>query len=250
MDEKRTPGAEQSAPTQTGVGARTSEAATRSTTEQSRETLTEAARAASDTARTTYDQGRRYVRDMSERYPQARRYYERGSRAVGARVSEAPLLSLLAVGAAGYLLAWAMQGGRKDRSERMLARARKGDLPGYRTGKPLIESDRVEGTTVYDLDGNHIGTIKRVMIDKISGRVAYAVMSFGGFLGLGSEEYAVPWSVLDYDTELGGYRTDLTEDEVQHAPSLSQGKDFDWSDARREQQLHDYYGVTYYWLVP
>jgi hypothetical protein len=56
------------------------------------------------------------------------------------------------------------------------------------TGKPLIESDRVEGTTVYDPSGNNIGSIKRLMIEKISGRVAYAVMSFGGFLGMGTEE--------------------------------------------------------------
>ena len=52
--------------------------------------------------------------------------------------------------------------------------------PGEMTGKPLIESDRVEGTTVYDPNGNKIGSIKRLMIEKISGRVAYAVMSFGG----------------------------------------------------------------------
>ena len=51
-------------------------------------------------------------------------------------------------------------------------------------GKPLIESDPVEGTTVYDASGNKIGSIKRLMIDKVGGRVAYAVMSFGGFLGM------------------------------------------------------------------
>ncbi|WP_230532616.1 PRC-barrel domain-containing protein [Microvirga roseola] len=130
----------------------------------------------------------------------------------------------------------------------MMRRARKGDYPGFRSGKPLIESDRVEGTAVYDFDGNHIGTIKRVMIEKVSGRVAYAVMSFGGFLGLGSEEYAIPWSVLDYDTELEGYRTALTEEDVRHAPSFSRDQGSDWSDPQRDRELHDYYGVTYYWL--
>jgi PRC-barrel domain len=89
------------------------------------------------------------------------------------------------------------------------------------TGKPLIESDRVEGTTVYDPAGNNIGSIKRLMIEKISGRVAYAVMSFGGFLGLGAEEHAVPWSKLTYDTNLGGYRSDLTEQQLQGAPAFS-----------------------------
>src|SRR4051812_20869083 len=64
------------------------------------------------------------------------------------------------------------------------------------TGKPLIESDRVEGTTVYDPQGNNIGSIKKLMIEKITGRVAYAVMSFGGFIGMGSEEHTIPWSKL------------------------------------------------------
>ena len=64
---------------------------------------------------------------------------------------------------------------------------RASDAPGVMTGKPLIESDRVEGTTVYDPSGNNIGSVRRLMIDKMSGRVAYAVMSFGGFLGMGEE---------------------------------------------------------------
>jgi len=84
------------------------------------------------------------------------------------------------------------------------ARSRR-DSPGQRTGKRLIESDRVEGTAVYDRDGNRIGTIERVMLDKITGRAAYAVMSFGGFFGLGAQEFAVPWGMLDYDTSLEGY---------------------------------------------
>jgi sporulation protein YlmC with PRC-barrel domain len=64
------------------------------------------------------------------------------------------------------------------------------------TGKPLIESDRVEGTAVYDPRGTKIGSIKRLMIDKLSGKVAYSVMSFGGFLGIGEQEHVVPWSKL------------------------------------------------------
>jgi sporulation protein YlmC with PRC-barrel domain len=80
-----------------------------------------------------------------------------------------------------------------------------------RTGKPLIESDRVEGTTVYDRKGNKLGSIKRLMIDKISGKISYAVVSVAGFLGIGAEEYAVPWNKLTHDERLGGYRTDITE---------------------------------------
>jgi PRC-barrel domain len=118
---------------------------------------------------------------------------------------------------------------------------------GVTSGKPLIESDRVEGTTVYDPQGNNIGSIKRLMIEKISGRVAYAVMSFGGFLGMGEEEHAVPWSKLTYDTSLGGYRTDITEDQLRRAPAFTRDRSWDWSDRQRERELHDYYRTRYYW---
>ena len=115
------------------------------------------------------------------------------------------------------------------------------------TGKPLIESDRVEGTTVYDVRGNNIGSIKRLMIEKISGRVAYAVMSFGGFLGMGTEEHSIPWKKLTYDTSLGGYRTDVTEAQLKGAPAFSRDSKWDWSDRNRERELHDYYKAPYYW---
>jgi hypothetical protein len=116
-----------------------------------------------------------------------------------------------------------------------------------RTGKPLIESDRVEGTTVYSMDGSDIGSIKRLMIDKISGKVAYAVMSFGGFLGMGAEEYTIPWSKLDYDTSLGGYRTDITEAQLRGAPTFYRDGDYDWTDRERERELHDYWRAPLYW---
>lgn len=78
------------------------------------------------------------------------------------------------------------------------------NVPGQMTGKPLIESDRVEGTTVYDPRGTNIGSIKRLMI--VSGKVAYAVLSFkistyGAFEGMGET-----WSKLTYDTNLGSKR--------------------------------------------
>jgi hypothetical protein len=118
---------------------------------------------------------------------------------------------------------------------------------GTRTGKPLIESDRVEGTTVYDQEGNDIGSIKRLMIEKLSGQVAYAVMSFGGFMGMGSEEHTIPWRKLNYDTSLGGYRTDITEDQLRGAPTFYRDQNWDWGDRNREQELHDYYRAPYYW---
>ena len=116
-----------------------------------------------------------------------------------------------------------------------------------RTGKRLIESDRVEGTTVYDPQGNNIGSIKRIMIDKVSGQVAYAVMAFGGFLGMGTEQHSIPWNKLTYDTNLGGFRTDITEQQLRGAPAFSRDTNYDWSDRNRERELHDYYGSSYYW---
>jgi hypothetical protein len=85
------------------------------------------------------------------------------------------------------------------------------------------------------------------MIEKLSGRVAYAVMSFGGFLGMGEEEHAVPWSKLTYDTSLGGYRTDITKDQLRGAPAFTRDRSWDWSDRQRERELHDYYRTGSYW---
>jgi hypothetical protein len=75
----------------------------------------------------------------------------------------------------------------------------------------LIGSDKVEGTAVYGADDAKIGSIERVMIDKMSGKVSYAVLSFGGFLWIGDDHYPLPWQSLKYDTNLGGYRTGITE---------------------------------------
>jgi hypothetical protein len=78
----------------------------------------------------------------------------------------------------------------------------------------LISSEDVEGTEVYGPDHKNIGQIDHLMIDKGSGRVAYAVMSFGGFLGVGHSHYPVPWGALAFDTTLGGFRTNITEQQL------------------------------------
>jgi hypothetical protein len=110
--------------------------------------------------------------------------------------------------------------------------------------RQLISSEDVEGTNVYDLKGSKIGEIDHLMIDKISGRVAYAVMSFGGFLGLGHSHYPLPWAALKYNVQLGGYETGVTEAQLKDAPSFS---DDSWSDRNWESQTHTYYNVRPYW---
>ena len=105
----------------------------------------------------------------------------------------------------------------------------------------LIGSDKVAGTAVYGADDQKIGSIQRVMIDKISGRVSYAVVSFGGFLGIGEDYVPVRWPTLKYDTRVGGYRLGVTEDQLKGAPRYGQHDSWDWSDAKRRQQVSDYW---------
>jgi PRC-barrel domain len=107
----------------------------------------------------------------------------------------------------------------------------------------LIGSDKVEGTAVYGADDSKIGSIERVMIDKTSGRVSYAVLGFGGILGLGNDHYPLPWQSLKYDTDLGGYRTGVTEDQLRRAPKYRDANDWNWSDAARNRAVDAYYGV-------
>lgn len=110
----------------------------------------------------------------------------------------------------------------------------------------LIASDKVEGTKVYGSDGKHIGSIERVILEKRSGRVSYAVLAFGGFLGLGENHYPLPWAKLSYDEDLGGYRTDVTREMVENAPKY-RGDDYEWN-RDNGRQVYDYYGVPPYWM--
>ncbi|MGA8693909.1 MAG: PRC-barrel domain-containing protein [Xanthobacteraceae bacterium] len=105
----------------------------------------------------------------------------------------------------------------------------------------LIGSDKVDGTAVYGADDRKIGSVQRVMIDKISGKVAYAVISFGGFLGMGEDYYPMPWANLKYDTQLGGYRVGITEQQLKSAPKFNRNTDWDWSDRSRDRTVYDYY---------
>jgi len=107
----------------------------------------------------------------------------------------------------------------------------------------LIGSDKVEGTAVFGPDDNKIGAIERVMIDKMSGKVSYAVLGFGGFLGLGNDHYPLPWQSLKYDTRLGCYRTGITEDQLRGAPKYRDDTDWNWGDVGTTRALNDYYGV-------
>jgi hypothetical protein len=105
----------------------------------------------------------------------------------------------------------------------------------------LIGSDKVVGTAVYGRDNEKIGEIERVMIEKASGSVSYAVLSFGGFLGIGDDYYPLPWSSLKYDTDIGGYRVGVTQEQLNRAPKHAADDNWDWSDPVRTKAVDDYY---------
>lgn len=106
----------------------------------------------------------------------------------------------------------------------------------------LISSDKVEGTAVYNNEGERLGTVSSLMIGKRDGQVEYAVLSFGGLFGLGTDQYPLPWSMLDYDTELGGYAIDLDKETLRDAPRYSDNQRPDYG-REYNDQINSYYGV-------
>jgi sporulation protein YlmC with PRC-barrel domain len=108
----------------------------------------------------------------------------------------------------------------------------------------LIASDRVEGTPVRRMNGEKIGAIERVMIDKRNGNVAYAVLTFGGFLGIGQKHMPIPWSRLHYDAKLAAYQIDLSDRDLD---SIKAGEDFDWGDRPIQVEMEGRHRIPGYW---
>jgi PRC-barrel domain len=105
----------------------------------------------------------------------------------------------------------------------------------------LIASNKVEGTAVYNRAGERLGTVYNFMVDKVSGQVAYAVMSFGGFLGIGERYHPLPWKALTYDTKLGGYVVDRTREQLERAPNYAASQEPNWSDLAYRRQIDQYW---------
>ncbi len=106
----------------------------------------------------------------------------------------------------------------------------------------LIASNKVEGTAVYSRTGQRLGSIYNFMVDKRSGKVEYAVMSYGGFLGMGTRYYPMPWDLLEYDTRLGGYRVDMMERDLERAPSFDRSNEPEF-DQRYGERVRGWYGL-------
>jgi hypothetical protein len=106
--------------------------------------------------------------------------------------------------------------------------------------RDLIASDKVEGTAVYDRNGERLGSVYNFMVGKRSGQVAYAVMSFGGWLGMAESYHPLPWHTLTYDTERGGYVVSLSKERLRNAPNHKTDQDTS-SDRGYWRQVKDYW---------
>jgi hypothetical protein len=109
----------------------------------------------------------------------------------------------------------------------------------------LIASNKVEGTAVYSRQGERLGQVYNFMVDKYSGQVAYAVMSFGGFLGIGESYHPLPWEALDYDVNMGGFVVELDRSQLEGAPYYGRDEDPWASDPDYGRNVHSYYGYPY-----
>lgn len=111
----------------------------------------------------------------------------------------------------------------------------------------VIESDRVEGTKVYGKDGDKIGTVQRILIDKQSGQARDVEISVGSFLGMGGELHSLPWEKLKYDTLLDGYKLDVTEEQLREAPTYGEHERERQLERDYQTQVYSYWVVTPYW---
>jgi sporulation protein YlmC with PRC-barrel domain len=113
----------------------------------------------------------------------------------------------------------------------------------------LISSEKVTSTAVENARGDSLGQIDDIMIDKVSGRVAYAILQYGSFLGMGGKRFALPWDLLKYDTGRSAYLVDIPEDRLKDAPNFDEGSEPTWGDRDYNRQVHEYYGSKADWYL-
>ena len=114
------------------------------------------------------------------------------------------------------------------------------------TSASLITAARVVGSNVFNTEGQKLGVIDDIMIDRASGRAVYAVMGFGGFLGLGESHHPLPWPMLHYDPAKGGYIVALSKEQLRDAPYYGKGDDFDWT-PEYGRRVDSYYRLPTFW---
>jgi sporulation protein YlmC with PRC-barrel domain len=123
-------------------------------------------------------------------------------------------------------------------------------MTAHKPEHPLIPADRVNGTDVVSKAGEKLGKIEDVAIEKVSGEVAYAILSFGGVLGIGAKYHPVPWRLLKYDTDKGAYVVPLDKTDLEKAPMIDETELSGWNDSISRDAIYRYYstyGVGPYW---
>jgi sporulation protein YlmC with PRC-barrel domain len=131
-----------------------------------------------------------------------------------------------------------------NRLQEIFAMNRTSTSTGTSTGTSTdkISSDRVEGTNVYNQAGDKLGSVDDLIIDKQSGQVRYAVLEFGGFLGMGTDRYPLPWDMLKYDTDMDGYVVPLDKAKLNDAPHYAQD-DVPSYTSDYGRRVNGYYGI-------
>ena len=120
----------------------------------------------------------------------------------------------------------------------------------HRSGSELMSVETLSGNKVCNQKGDDLGEIKDIMLDTRSGKVGYAVLSFGGFLGMGEKLFAVPWNALVLDTEKKRFVLDVEKDRLQQAPGFDKDKWPNMADKSWAKDIHSYYGTKPYWDAP
>jgi sporulation protein YlmC with PRC-barrel domain len=113
-------------------------------------------------------------------------------------------------------------------------------------GPQLMGANTLDGNEVYNRQNEDLGDIKEIMLDMKSGKVGYAVLSFGGFLGMGEKLFAVPWNALKLDTENKRFVLDVAKDKLKDAPGFDNDDWPDMADQTWAKEIHSYYGTKPY----
>ena len=122
-----------------------------------------------------------------------------------------------------------------------------GGTPGEGPGPEVMAADTLEGDEVINTLGDELGEIKDIMLDVRSGRVAYAVLSSGGFLGLGDKLFAIPWSALTLDADRKCFVLDVDKEHLKEAPGFDEDHWPTMADPSWAKQVHEFYGQQTYW---
>lgn len=123
-----------------------------------------------------------------------------------------------------------------------------GDRDSSGPGPSVMDADTLIGNDVVNAENDKLGTIEAIMLDVGRGRVAYAVLGFGGFLGIGEKLFAVPWQALILDADRKCFVLNVPKDRLERAPGFDKDHWPSMADERWATEIHDYYGTRLYWV--